>query len=464
MRKLPIFFALALAGAPLAACDDDESNGENGATDGTSGSGGSMEAGSGGQAQAGSGGSMEAGSGGQAQAGSAGGDGEPADIVETALAAGGFEQLAGALTRAGLVDALKAEGPFTVFAPTDEAFAAFEAANPGALESLTADELSAILRYHVLSGAAVRSSDLRDGQLATTLAGPVLAIDLAGDAPKVNAATVTMADIEAENGVIHVLDSILMPPGDIVAVASAADDFDTLAQALGDAGLVETLQGEGPFTVFAPTDAAFAALSALPTGDALGDVLTYHVLPGIVGPLDLVDGGVALTVNGAPVLFDLSDGAAINGAAITTTNVVASNGVIHVIDAVILPPEDDIVAAAVAAGDFTSLAGALTEAGLIETLQGDGPFTVFAPTDEAFAALSAVPTGDALGDVLLYHVVDGAIGSGDLSAGEAEMLSGGSVTVTLDDGVTINDARVTTANILTRNGVIHVIDQVLIPE
>jgi transforming growth factor-beta-induced protein len=193
------------------------------------------------------------------------------------------------------------------------------------------------------------------------------------------------------------------------------------------------------------------------------DVLTYHVLEGVAGPLDLVDGGAAVMVNGAPVLFDLSDGAKINDATISVTNVVASNGVIHVIDAVIVPPEDDIVDTAVAAGDFTSLAGALTDADLVDTLKGDGPFTVFAPTDAAFAALDAVPTGDALVDVLTYHVVDGAIGSGDLVAGDVEMLNGDSVSIDLMDGVMVNDSSVTTANILTRNGIIHDIDAVLIP-
>jgi len=228
--------------------------------------------------------------------------------------------------------------------------------------------------------------------------------------------------------------------------------------------------------VFAPTDDAFDAFETANPGviaglsaEELGAVLTYHVLSGIAGPLDLVDAGVALTVSGSPVLFDLSDGAKIQGggdtvATLSVTNVVASNGVIHVIDAVILPPTDDIVDTAVAAGSFPTLAGALTSQDLVDTLKGEGPFTVFAPTDDAFSMLAAVPTGDALTDVLLYHVTEGAIGAGNLSAGMVEMLSGDSVTVDLSDGVKIDEASVTTANILTKNGVIHVIDSVLVPE
>ncbi|MDD9964646.1 MAG: fasciclin domain-containing protein [Myxococcales bacterium] len=388
---------------------------------------------------------------------------ELADIVDTAVEAGSFTALADALTQAGLVEALQGEGPFTVFAPTDEAFSAFEEANPGVLESLSAEELTEILTYHVIAGATVRSTDLADGQLAATLAGPVVAVDLT-DGVKINGVSVSTADIEAKNGVIHVIDQIIMPPGDIVEVATAAGSFTQLANALDAANLVDTLKGDGPFTVFAPTDAAFEALAAVPEGDALSDVLLYHVLEGIAGPLDLRDGGAAVTAAGAPVLFNLADGAKINDAVISTTNVVANNGVIHVIDAVMLPPTRDIVETAIDAGVFSSLAGALTSADLVPTLQGPGPFTVFAPTDDAFAALPTVPEGDALSDVLLYHVVDGAIGSGNLADGAVEMVSGSSVTVDLEAGVRINGSTVTQANVLATNGIIHIIDGVLIPE
>jgi len=404
-----------------------------------------------------------AGTGGSGGAGSGGTGGAAMDIVDTAIAAGTFTQLAAALTTAELVDDLQGDGPFTVFAPSDAAFAAFEAENPGVLAGLSKDQLIGILTYHVVAGE-VMSTDLEDGQLAETLAGPVLAIDIEGSTVNVNEATVVTADIEASNGVIHVIDTIILPPGDIIEVATANGSFTSLAGALTAAGLVDDLQGEGPFTVFAPTDAAFAALSAVPSGQALIDVLLYHVVSGVVGPLDLKDEGVATTLGGSPVIFDLTGGAKVNDAMITVTNVVASNGVIHVIDAVIVPPTDDIVATAVANGSFTSLAGALTTAGLVDDLQAAGPFTVFAPTDAAFAALSAVPSGQALIDVLLYHVVSGAVGSGDLVDGMVPtLLANKSVTVDLTGGVMIDDAMVTTANILTKNGVIHIIDAVIVP-
>jgi transforming growth factor-beta-induced protein len=154
----------------------------------------------------------------------------------------------------------------------------------------------------------------------------------------------------------------------------------------------------------------------------------------------------------------------VSDASVTTPDVLASNGVIHVIDKIIMPPADDIVATAIEAG-FSELADALTAADLVEALQGPGPFTVFAPTDAAFGELAVVPMGDELRDVLLYHVVSGAVGSGDLVAGQVPtLLEGQSVDVTLTGGVKVNDVAVTTANIITKNGVIHVVDSVLLPE
>jgi uncharacterized surface protein with fasciclin (FAS1) repeats/BMFP domain-containing protein YqiC len=178
-----------------------------------------------------------------------------------------------------------------------------------------------------------------------------------------------------------------------------------------------------------------------------------------------LDEQIFSALSGSPLLIDTTGGVKVDDAKVKTADVVAENGVIHVIDRILLPPKDDLVATAIAAGMFTQLAGALTSADLVTTLQGKGPFTVFAPTDAAFAKLAAVPTGEALKNVLLYHVVAGAVGSGDLKAGPVPtQLSGKSVTVSLTGGVTINDAKVTTANVLAKNGVIHVVDTVLVPQ
>ncbi|MBI1294830.1 fasciclin domain-containing protein [bacterium] len=286
----------------------------------------------------------------------------------------------------------------------------------------------------------------------------------------------------------------------IVETAISAGNFTTLVAAVEAAGLVEALTGEGPFTVFAPTDEAFAALPegtidallADPSGD-LTQILLYHVVPGMVMAADVTDGLEAETLQGGTVTFTVGDGVMINEANVVATDIVASNGVIHVIDAVILPPaaeeaaatpeateeaaeeaamdEMNIVETAVSAGSFTTLVAAVEAAGLVDALSGEGPFTVFAPTDEAFAALPegtveallADPTGD-LTQILLYHVVAGKVMAADVTDGsEAETLQGGTVTFSVADGVTINGVNIVATDIVASNGVIHVIDAVILP-
>ncbi|DAC45727.1 MAG TPA: fasciclin domain-containing protein [Candidatus Poseidoniales archaeon] len=274
---------------------------------------------------------------------------------------------------------------------------------------------------------------------------------------------------------------------DIPTNAQATGVHDTLVDAVIQAGLLETLQGDGPFTVFAPTDAAFEAagvdLSTFTTDEdnqTLANILTYHVVAGSVTAADVTDGMTAATVNGANLSFSVADGVVtVNNAKVTTADVMASNGVIHVIDAVLTPPAAEpagptlnIPETAQSTGVHTSLVAALSHAELVETLQGDGPFTVFAPTDEAFAAagidLSAFDTAEeneTLSDILLYHVLSGAVPSSDVTDGlTVAMVNGDNASFTVTaDGVTIEGANVTTADVETTNGVIHVIDKVLMP-
>jgi transforming growth factor-beta-induced protein len=325
--------------------------GEGGMAPALAGAGGMVPAmgGEGGMAPAlaGAGGSsgMHGEAGAHHQGGSAGAaTGEPT-LLELATAAGNFTSLIAAVDQASLTAALDAEGPFTVFAPTDEAFAAFEAENPGVLASLSDAELAAILTYHVVAGE-VLSTDLVSGALVTTLNGARAAVDLSEGAT-IAGAHVVQADLMASNGVIHVVDRLMLPPSlDLVETAVAAGNFTTLAGALVATGLDETLQGDGPFTVFAPTDEAFAAFEADNPGVLAGltnaeltDVLLYHVVPGWAGPADLSDGMLVPTaLDGSSLTITLGDGVQVNDANVTSANIVTTNGVIHVIDAVLLPP------------------------------------------------------------------------------------------------------------------------------
>ncbi|TVQ54287.1 MAG: fasciclin domain-containing protein [Phycisphaerales bacterium] len=270
----------------------------------------------------------------------------------------------------------------------------------------------------------------------------------------------------------------------IVETAIGAGQFNTLATALEAAGLVDALQGDGPFTVFAPTDEAF---DKLPEGtldellkpesrDTLRLILTYHVVSGKVKAADVVGLNAADTLSGQRISIAVNDGTVrLNDSArVTDVDIEASNGVIHIIDSVIMPNTKDILETAADAGDFSTLAGAIRAAGLVSTLQSDGPFTVFAPTDEAFAKVPAETLNslmqpenrDQLIAVLTYHVVAGRVYADQAKkAGRAETVQGGTLTIRERDGdVRINNAKVLKADIDTTNGVIHVIDTVLIPE
>lgn len=269
------------------------------------------------------------------------------DIVQTAVDAGSFTTLVAAVQAAGLVETLKGKGPFTVFAPTDEAFAKLPA---GTVENLLKPEnlgtLKQILTYHVVPGA-VTGEQVVTLPDATTVNGQRVVISAWGDTVKIGKAKVIQADIATSNGVIHVIDTVIMPETkNIVEVADAAGSFTTLLAAAKAAGLAGVLAGDGPFTVFAPTDEAFEALGTdtiqgllKPENKAkLADILKYHVVPGRVYARGAVAAGSARTLQGDALRVSINEGrVVVNGAGIVMSDVQATNGVVHVIDRVLLP-------------------------------------------------------------------------------------------------------------------------------
>ncbi|MEM9884724.1 MAG: fasciclin domain-containing protein, partial [Bacteroidota bacterium] len=412
----------------------------------------------------------------------------PATVVDIIVNSPIHNTLEAAVIAAELADDLSGEGPFTVFAPTDDAFAALpEGVLDALLEGPTSD-LANILLYHVLN-ARVLSSDLSDGQTATTLLGEDITVTIDADGNIfINDAQVTAADILADNGVVHVIDAVLLPPAPpttVVDIIVNSDIHNTLEAAVIAAELADDLSGEGPFTVFAPTDDAFAALPEGtvetlledPTGD-LAQILLYHVLGAEVLSTDLSDGLTATTLQGDDITVTINDdGIFINDAEVIVADLQADNGVVHVIDAVLLPTVTEtttVVDIIVNSDIHNTLEAAVIAAELADDLSGEGPFTVFAPTDDAFAALPEGtvetlledPTGD-LAQILLYHVLGAEVLSSDLSDGQtATTLQGQDITVSIDTAgnIFINDAQVIVADIQADNGVVHVIDAVLLPE
>ncbi len=278
------------------------------------------------------------------------------NLVEKLQGDARFTILVEAVVAAGLADTLDGPDQFTVFAPTNDAFAALLAELGVTKDELLNDKplLTAVLQYHVLSGV-VRSTDVQLGKAITPLAGGIFKIDapagvLTATDGRNRTARVTQTDIEASNGVIHVLDRVILPANlDIVETALGNPDFSLLVEAVVAADLADTLKGPGPFTVFAPTNAAFAALLAelgVSKDDLFADkalltkVLTYHVLAGRVLKADVPVGSPIPTVQGDTFTVDsslmITDKNA-RMAAIVATDVFATNGVIHVIDKVILP-------------------------------------------------------------------------------------------------------------------------------
>ena len=402
---------------------------------------------------------------------------EKLDIVDTAIADGRFTTLVAAVEAAGLVDALKGEGPLTVFAPTDDAFAALP---EGTVEALLADipALSNILLYHVVEGK-VMAEQVVELTGAPTLQGQNVQVQVMDGKVMVDNAEVIITDIETSNGVIHVIDAVILPETrDIVDIAVEDGRFTTLVAAVQAAGLVDTLKSEGPFTVFAPTDDAFAALpegtveALLADIPALTNILLYHVVEGKVLAADVVELSQAMSVQGQYLGIEIMDGKVmLDNAQVIITDIEASNGVIHVIDAVVLPETRDIVDIAVEDGRFTTLVAALQAANLVDALKAEGPLTVFAPTDDAFAALPEGTVeallGDipALTDILLYHVVEGKVMAADVvTLDAATTLLGKDVSISVSMGeVMLNESKVIITDLETSNGVIHVIDAVLLP-
>ena len=414
-------------------------------------------------------------------------------IVDVAAEAGSFNVLIQAAQKAGLADFLSTEQNITVFAPTDDAFAALLTdLGASSLDDLDAATLAAVLKYHVVGDLAY-SNNLSSGAVATLNTDspdqtPLSLLVNVDGGVMINDANVTAADVMASNGVIHVIDKVLLPPT-VVDLATYSDNFSSLVRAVVKADLAGALSAEGPFTVFAPTNDAFAALFAALEISGLDDVavedltsiLTYHVVGDNVLSTELSAGTVA-AISGEEFEVAIDGDVTLNGTIkVVATDIQGTNGVIHVIDAVLVPEmqkSNTIADIAVANSEFSILVEALMKADLVGAVaDSEAELTVFAPTNDAFAALLSdlgatslddIPV-ETLTNILLYHVIGTKAMSTDLASGYLPTLAtfssnNISMYIEVGDGVSINGSTmVTAADIEADNGVIHVVDKVILP-
>ncbi len=452
-----------------------------------------------------------------------------ANIVATAQATADLSSLVAALSTADeldntdLIGILSGPGPFTVFAPSNAAFSQLFNSLDGydSLDDFDTDAekelLASILTYHVVAGVAAQSGDLSDGANVTTVQGESLTTSISGGVSVVDAtgtpANVTTADVVASNGVVHIIDKVLLPQAvldaleeaaaeqNIVELANATADLSALVNALIEADLVSTLEGDGPFTVFAPTNDAFATFLSVNGYTSLDDipnevlvqVLLNHVVAGELAAADLSTGYISSSSTAGPddanlsLFINTEGGVRVNGvSSVSTPDVEASNGIVHIVDAVIDIPT--VVTFATADPTFAPLVTALTDGtpatDFPTVLSGDGPFTVFAPTDAAFQALlDSNPDWDTVTDidealltsVLNHHVVSGNVRSGDLTDGiMPATLEGDAITINLPgtgdniadvtDGSGTSGIGIIAVDVQAGNGVVHVLNQVMIPD
>lgn len=412
----------------------------------------------------------------------------PIETVVDVAIDNNFSTLTSAAVAAELLPALT--NPFmvfTVFAPTNDAFADLAAELDVAVaDLLELDNLGDILTYHALSGD-VYSSDLENGMMPTPLGGDnTLKITVTSNNDVfVNQAQVTLANVEANNGVVHVLDAVVLP-NETVVDAAVANGFSTLATAVVTAELLPALTN--PFaelTVFAPSNEAFDDLAtALDTDidgilalDNLADVLTYHVLGSEVEAEDVTNGAIVspLSTTNTIKMTKTSNGAVYaNQAMVTLADVDGGNGVIHALDAVILPSKT-VVDVAID-NNFSTLTTAVVTAELLPALTN--PFaelTVFAPSNDAFTALAdALDTDidgilalDNLADVLTYHVLGSEVDAASVTNGAVvdalNTTNTIKMTKTSEGKVFANHAEVSLADVGADNGIVHVLDAVILP-
>ncbi|MFD2034364.1 fasciclin domain-containing protein [Belliella marina] len=414
-------------------------------------------------------------------------------IIETIESLENFSLFNEAINHSGLQEALSGPGPFTVFAPNDDAFReTLKNLGISSLQNISPDDLSALLAYHVIPGRIIYNQ-IPSEEVETFLEGINISFSRNGSNVILNdSVQVLTRNIEARNGMIHEIDKVLFPPANSILNVVENNGFTIFLEAVEVLEMEVSLSEEGPLTLFVPTNAAFnryltdneMTKDELLDSPELEDLITYHLIDGVL-PASSIEAGSVPSVTEEPLFLSIAPNGAIwiNGKSrLTSSNLQADNGLVHVVDYIISAPNKTLAEKltelnSAAPPQFTHLKAALESTGLLENLDRgfEDNITVFAPTDVAFEELfddlGVSGTGDidteTLRRILQYHMVPNRMFSQDLREGATlpTLVSGQTLTVNLAQ-LQINESGLISdlLNIHGKNGVVHGIDQVLIPE
>ena len=433
--------------------------------------------------------------------GCGGGDGQADDLASVAASQPQISKMVAAADAAGLMPAMQGDEPMTLLAPTDEALAEMADELAELMKPENKAELQDFVKAHLvpskmLSSQMKAKAEGADASVAN-LQGDALEVAVEDGRLTINGAAAAQVDRTARNGVLHVFSRPIWRPS-VFGVVRTLPQLETLEQAVRAAGLADALRADGGKTLFAPTNEAFRRLLAelnLSAEQLLGNkplltqVLTYHVLASRVAARDVRDDSLVPTLQGQAIAFDvqrrgfwptitLTD-ARQRTSKVVLPNLHARNGIVHLVDRVILPQDKNLVQLAQANPQFSILVQAVVAAGLVDALSAPGPVTVFAPTNDAFAKLLAelklsadqlLTNKPLLTEVLTYHVLPGRVLAAQIKDDSVvPTLQGQPLRLDTDGGgVRLTDARgrhsqVVAANVQAANGVIHVIDTVVLP-
>ncbi|XP_076606879.1 periostin-like isoform X1 [Chaetodon auriga] len=378
-----------------------------------------------------------------------------------------------AVLAAGMMDKLDQPGHYTLFAPTDEAF---DKLSPGYLERIMEDKavVAALVKYHLLNSVQC-SEAIMAGSVYETAEGSTIEIGCDGDSLTVNGIKMVLKkDIVTTNGVIHLIDQVLIPDSAKEGMELMGSSQSTFSDMVSELGLAAAMGPKTEYTLLAPVNTAFTKEVMTTDQSRLRTILENHILKLKITLSELYNGQLLETLAGQLLrVFIYRTAVCIENSCMVRGSKEGSNGALHVMRSIIKPAEKTMYEYLIADGRFKIFLSLMETAGLTDLLKQEGSYTIFAPTDEAFDGLSredfALLKSDlnALRIILLYHFSNGIFINGGLEGGVTNLLKtlqGNNLQVmSVNNSIHVNSVDVPDSDLMATNGVIHVVKNVLYP-